>query len=211
MVERGPRDGSLERLVHELEELARGVAHARTRGTLHRTRAGGGRTRARSARVPGDPGLAEIWCVDRGRRRPRRRCRHCDRERPVRNRDGDPGRAYLSPSGPHRCDLCGEVVATLEALRTDCPAHGPEREDPAEDRRPVEAPSDLGVLGADVRGTGRRTARRTVPDAVEFRIAGARALLRAARRETDSDGARDAIGSALEWTAPSKLSGGPDA
>lgn len=31
--------------------------------------------------------------------------------------------AYLDRAGPHRCDLCGGIVQTRDALASDCP-HG---------------------------------------------------------------------------------------
>lgn len=33
-------------------------------------------------------------------------------------------RAYLAEDGPHRCDLCGAIVATRAALAEDCSEHG---------------------------------------------------------------------------------------
>lgn len=33
-------------------------------------------------------------------------------------------RAYLVEDGPHKCDICDEVVATTVALRKDCDEHG---------------------------------------------------------------------------------------
>lgn len=125
--------------------------------------------------------------------------------------DVDPEGAYLSPGGPHRCDVCGDVVATLEALRRGCSDHGLEREGVALDCPTVEAPTDLDVLVADVRETARLKARQTGRDPFGLQIAAVRALLCVARTETDSARTRDAIGHALDWTATSKLTGGPDA
>lgn len=42
-----------------------------------------------------------------------------------RQRESEMIQAYLSEGGPHRCDLCGNVVSSKAALARDCSEHGP--------------------------------------------------------------------------------------
>lgn len=125
--------------------------------------------------------------------------------------DAGPERAYLSPDGPHRCDVCGDVVATLEALRRDCSEHGLERGRVVVGCLTVEDPADLNVIVADVREAATVNARQSGRDPLDLQIEAVRALLRAARTDSDSDRTRAAIGHALDWTTTAKLTGDPDA
>jgi len=151
-----------------------------------------------------------MTCVDCGRRTRGRRCRHCEREERI-GVGSDPVRTYLTSRGPHRCDVCGEVVATLAALRMDCAEHGPDRDGPGTDDRTGPDPTDLDVFAGDVRAITRQRARQTGRDPFELQIVAARALLRASRERANGEAARAAIGSALDWTTASKLAGDSDA